>query len=112
MVEQKCKTQGEMNKEPIELPNNEVVEWGDDEANQINYETPGYGLQQVYDGSGYVRRVPYSTPRADYIKYIDSLFENSKFFDASLLSAFTAHIAFYIPSHDWLISINILIEFD
>ena len=56
--------------------------------------------------------IEYSLKRSDYIETIRDLFESSDFFDQDKLTAFIASIAFYIPSHDWLISINILIEFD
>ena len=122
MVDQQCKNRDEMNKDPIEIPyldkNGTVadgktsVQWGDDETNNVRFSTGGYGLQQSYDGTGYVIRIPYSTTRDDYILYIKSLFDDSTFFDHNLLSVFIASLAFYIPSHDWLISISILIEFD
>ena len=43
---------------------------------------------------------------------INDLFDKSTFFDKDLMSVFIGTIAFYIPSHDWLISISLLIEFD
>ena len=101
-----------MNKEPIALPDGGEVLWKTSEDNNILLETDGYGLKTSYDGTGYVIKIPYSTERRNYIQYINKLFTDSTFFDKNHLNVFIGTIAFYIPSHDWLISISLLIEFD
>ena len=74
--------------------------------------TTGYGLQREYDGSGYLLNLDYGITRDEYIEQIDSIFNESDYFEESKLTVLIGGIAFYIPSHDWIISINILIEFD
>ena len=101
-----------MNTEPIALPDGNEVLWKTSEENNILLETDGYGLKTSYDGTGYVIKIPYSTKRSDYIQYINKLFTDSTFFDKYHLNVFIGTVAFYIPSHDWLISISLLIEFD
>lgn len=68
MVNRKCKRQGRVNKDPIQLPDGEVVEWKDASENGIGFISSGSGLQHYYDGSGYVIRIDYSKTRTEYIE--------------------------------------------
>ena len=110
---QKCNDRATINKEDIALSDGTSITWKTPlENNLLNTEISGYGLQNSYDGSGYVVAIDYDIKRSEYIAKVTDLFNSSDFFDQEKLTAFICSIAFYIPSHDWLISLNILIEFD
>ena len=57
-----------------------MIEWKDAAGNNIDYVTSGYGLQQSYDGSGYMKSIDYGLSRAEYIAFIDGLLNESTFF--------------------------------
>lgn len=63
-------------------------------------------------GDGYQLEVPLNKNPQEGSDFIISLFENSNFFRESSIRICVVTLAFYIPSHDMIISILMEIRFD
>ena len=92
--------------------NDEKLEWKSAEDLGIDVVLLDDDFSNAIDGSGYIIKLDIDdTPKGAQEK-IDSYFRNTEFFNMSTIKVCIINLAFYIPSHDMLVSILMEIRFD
>lgn len=69
-------------------------------------------FSNAIDGSGYLIHLDLGDSPKGAQEKLDSYFKNSEFFNMSTIKVCIISLAFYIPSHDMLVSILMEIRFD
>ena len=92
--------------------NDEVLEWRSAEDHGIEVVLLDDDFSNAIDGSGYLIHLDLGdNPKGAQAKLRD-YFSNSEFFNMSTIKVCIINLAFYIPSHDMLVSILMEIRFD
>ncbi len=97
---------------PITLPDGSTLEWKSAADNKIEVELYDDDFTDKIVGSGYQLEVPLAMDPTQAKEYMTRLFTESKFFDQQTIRMCVITLAFYIPSHDMIISTLAEVRFD
>ena len=96
------------------LPNQSAnIYWRSAEDNKIGVELLDDDFSNPIDGSGFQIKIPFKLKPDQASDYITSLFSREvKFFQQSTIKACIVNLAYYVPSHDIIMSIMMQLRFD
>lgn len=90
----------------------EIAQWKSATDNGVDVKLYDDDFTVGVDGSGYVYEFPYDMTAEEVQTKIKHMIENTDFFRQSSIKVSVINLAFYIPSHDMIVSVLIEIRFD